>query len=66
MLILYLCLLLLPAPEPTPGASTPAPPRQSCKAERVRAEKMWRERELVAFPSNPMLALRCRNQKLTP
>lgn len=61
MLIVYFCLLLLPAPEPTPGAATPAPLRQSCKAERLRVEKIWRERELVAYPSNPMLALRCRH-----
>lgn len=66
MLILYLCLLLVPAADSAPVASTPAPPRQSCKAERVRVEKMWREQELVAFPSNPLRALRCRNQRLTP
>jgi hypothetical protein len=63
MLILFFCLLLVPIPSP---ASATVPPRPSCKAERLRAEKMWREQELVAFPSNPLRALRCRNQKLTP
>lgn len=59
MLILFFCLLLGPTPIQLSGASSPAPARQSCKAERVWADKMWRERELIAFPSSPLLALRC-------
>ena len=57
MFILFFCLLLGPTQSHTLGTSTPASPRKSCRAENLRIEKLWREQEIVAYPSSPLLAL---------
>lgn len=60
MILLILYLLTGPEANRVPTLSLSPPPRQSCKAERVRAAQAWLEREIVNYSSNPLLALRCR------
>ena len=60
MILLILYLLAGPQADRTPTLSLSPPPRQSCKAERIRAGQAWLEREIVNYSSNPLLALRCR------